>query len=460
MPRTTTSRAAAASIVLGLLAIPLARSSADDWPQWLGPRRDGVWRESGILEKLPEGGPRLRWRRAIGAGYSGPAVAGNRVYVTDRLLDAGARNPDDQFQRGSIPGKERVLCLDDADGGKVLWTYEYACAYTVSYPSGPRATPLASGGRVYSLGAEGMLVCLTSEDGKEVWKRDLRADYAKETPLWGFSASPLLDGRKLIALAGGDGSVVVALDKDSGKEIWRALSAAEPGYAPPTIIEAGGRRQLIVWHPEAVNGLDPETGALYWSQPFKVNNGLTISTPRRLGERLFVTSFYNGPLMLRLDPEKPAAAVAWRGESESEKRTDKLHAIMCTPFLSDGHIYGVCSYGQLRCLTMDKGERVWESLAPTAATGADGGRNDRWCNAFIVKHGDGGDRYFLAGEQGDLIIARLTPKGYEEISRARLVEPTGKAMGRNIVWSHPAFAHRAVYARNDRELVSYSLAAE
>src|SRR5262249_18833570 len=154
----------------------------------------------------------------------------------------------------------------------------------------------------------------------------------------------------------GQGSVAVAFHKDTGKEIWKALSAKEPGYCPPVIIEAAGKRQLIVWHPESVNALNPETGEVYWSVPFgseKLGGGkvmvkaaLTIPTPRLEGDLLFFTAFYDGPLMLKLDQDKPGAKVLWRGKRASERpdQTDGLHSIMSTPWLQGGYIYGVCSY--------------------------------------------------------------------------------------------------------------------
>ena len=440
-------------IALCLVVLGTGVACADDWPQWLGPQRDSIWRETGIMEKFPAGGLPVRWRAPLGGGYAGPAVAGGRVFVTDRLLPEHASNPADPFKREAVPGKERVLCFDEANG-KPLWTNEYACTYTISYPAGPRATPLVAGGKVYTLGAEGHLGCLDAASGKELWARDLKQDYGIRAPMWGFACNPLLDGQRLICLVGGAGSTVVAFDKDTGKELWRALSAKEPGYCSPVICEAGGRRQLIVWHPEALNSLDPETGRVYWSEPFTVKAGMTIATPRQLGDLLFVSAFYNGPLMMRLDAVKPAATVLWRGTSDSERKTDKLHCVMSTPFLEDGHIYGVCSYGQFRCLRADTGERLWESMAPAGAAAE---QNARWANAFIVKNGD---RFFLYNEKGDLIIARLSPRGYEEISRTHLLDPTNTAGGRHVVWSHPAFADRCVFARNDRELVCASLAAQ
>lgn len=445
------------SVALGaivLTSISAPSAMADDWPEWLGPRRDGIWRETGIIDAFPAAGARVRWRTPIGAGYAGPAVARGRVYVMDRVLESGVRLPDDPFQRGALPGFERLLCLEEATG-KLLWKHEYAVSYTVSYPSGPRVTPLVRDGRVYTLGAEGHVFALDAEKGIVLWTKSLREAYGVETPLWGFAATPLLDGNKLILLPGGKGTTVVALDRETGKELWRALEAREPGYAPPVIVEAGGRRQLIVWHPDALASLDPETGAPHWSVPFNVQSALTIATPRQEGDLLLVTSFYNGPLLVRLGKEAPSAEVVWRGTSSSEKKTDKLHAIMSTPFIADGHIYGVCSYGQLRCLELATGARVWETLQATGATGERGGINDRWANAFLVRQGG---RVWIANERGDLILARLTPAGYEELTRAHVIEPTNRAQNRDVVWAHPAFANRSAYLRNDKEVVCVSLA--
>ncbi|MBI2928755.1 MAG: PQQ-like beta-propeller repeat protein [Verrucomicrobia bacterium] len=431
------------------LLLGLQHAPADDWPQWLGPQRDGVWRETGIVEKFPDGGPKVRWRVPIGGGYAGPAVAGGRVYVTDRVLAPNNANPASGFDRRFIRGGERVLCLNEADG-RVSWQHEYDCPYDVDYPAGPRATPVVHQGKVYALGTMGNLFCLDTATGKEVWSRDFKKDFAAKTPAWGFAAHPLIDGRKLICLVGGEGSVAVAFDKDTGKELWRALSAPEPGYCPPMLHEFGGKRQLIIWHPASINALDPETGDVRWSQPCSIRSGLSIPTPRKDGDRLFLTSFYEGPMLLEIKDAQLPPRLVWRGQGKNERNTDGLHAIMCTPFLEGGYIYGVCSYGQFRCLKADTGERVWETFEPT------GGKEARWANCFIVKNGD---RFFLFSEKGDLIIAKLAPEKYVELSRAHLLNPSNSLPGREVVWSHPAFANRSVYARNDKDLVCVSLAA-
>jgi outer membrane protein assembly factor BamB len=443
------------TLILAFLAgnFLISAARADDWPQWLGPRRDAVWRETGILEQFPKDGPTVRWRTPIGAGYAGPAVAEGRVYVMDYLLAEGAKAPGNPFAKTKIPGKERVLCLDEASG-QILWKHEYECPYAVSYPAGPRTTPVIHGGKVYALGTMGDLLCLDAAKGNVLWSKNFPKDYQAPVPLWGFSASPLLDGEKLICLVGGEGSLVVALHKDSGKELWRSLTASEPGYSPPVIYDIGGKRQLIIWDPQAIHGLDPETGREYWSVPFEVKAGLTAPMARQDGDLLFVTAFYDGPLMLRLDPGMAKPAVVWKGKRHSEmpRLTDGLHSIIPTPYLKDGYIYGVCSYGELRCLKEDTGQRIWMTIAAT------GGKEERWANAFLVAQGN---RFFLFNEKGDLIIARLTPKGFDEVSRAHILEPTNMLVSpdRPVVWSHPAFANRSVYARNDKEIVCVSLAA-
>jgi outer membrane protein assembly factor BamB len=448
------------SVVFLAWGVLAARGRADDWPQWLGPSRDGVWRETGLLEKFPANGPKVRWRTPIGMGYAGPAVANGRVYVTDRVLPQGVQNPASGFTNQTVDGQERVRCLDESTG-KVLWTHSYDCTYrSLGYPSGPRTTPSVADGKVYTLGTMGDLHCLDADSGKVIWSKNFVQDYHGKLGTWGCASHPLVDGAKLICLVGGPDSVVVAFHKDTGKELWRALKAIQPGYAPPMIYEVGGQRQLILWDPESVNSLDPETGKVYWSVPFRIKAPpcMTISTPRVVGNHLFVTSFYDGSLMLKLNADKPGAEILWKakGRSEEADDTQALQSIISTPVLTEGHVYGVCSYGELRCLDAETGKRLWMTRQATTKDG----KPMRWANAFLVPQGD---RYFLFNELGDLIIARLTPQGYEEISRAHILEPTnGMAPppGRRVVWSHPAFANKSVYARNDKEIVCVSVAAE
>jgi outer membrane protein assembly factor BamB len=436
-------------------AVAVSAARADDWPQWLGPKRDGVWRETGLLDKFPKGGPRVLWRAEVHQGYAGPAVADGRVYLMDWKRATGDDGKPARPTRNGIPGTERVLCLDAANG-KLVWKHEYPCAYKVSYPNGPRTTPVVQDGKVYALGTMGDLFCFDAAGGKILWSKNFVKDYKAPVPVWGWAAHPLLDGDLLYCLVGGDKSAVVAFHKDTGKEVWKNLSAEEIGYSPPMIYEAGGKRQLIVWHTEAVNSLDPATGAVYWTQPYPTRGeprrpAVSIITPRRLGDLLFVSTYYHGPLMLKLAADRPAASVQWQGKSDNPAKPDGLHCLMCSPVLKDGHVYGVCATGELRCLKADTGEQLWQTYDFT------GGKKTDFAAAFLIPQGD---RFVIFNEQGELILAELTPKGHREIDRARLLEPTHAAYGRTVVWSHPAFADRCVFARNDKEIVCASLAAE
>lgn len=435
---------------VALLALSAGFARADDWPQWLGPQRDSIWRETGIIDKFPDGGPKVKWRAPVAGGYSGPAVAGGRVFVTDYSRSEG-KNTNSPNGRDRLAGKERVLCFDAAEG-KLLWKHEYDCTYNISYSCGPRCTPTVSGGKVYTLGAEGMLLCLDAARGTPLWSKDLKKEYKVETPLWGFCGHPLVDGQKLICLVGGEGSVAVAFDKDTGNELWRALSSKEPGYCPPTLIESNGKRQLLIWHPESINSLDPETGKSYWSVPLEPRYGMSISAPRKLDDYLFASGIGDTGAVLKLGlvklGDKPAADVVWRG-----RRDTAVYCANSTPFLEKDTIYGCdCNTGALRAVKLDTGERLWETFVPTT-----GKNRAQHGTAFIVKNGD---RFFLMSETGQLFIARLTPKAFEEIGHAKLLEPTGVAFGRDVLWSHPAFANRCIYARNDKELICVSLAAE
>jgi outer membrane protein assembly factor BamB len=439
--------------------IPLLRSGAaraDDWPQWLGPQRDGVWREDGILEKFPDKGPKRLWSFEIGGGYAGPAVAGGKVFVTDFVRNEGEKAPKGGFGKGILRGVERVWCLDAEKGTKV-WMHDYECPYRVSYAAGPRCTPTVDGERVYTLGTMGDLICFQAADGKVLWKHNFLKDYNASLPVWGFAAHPLVDGDKLICLVGGDeGRGVIAFNKMNGEIIWRALSMTEPGYCPPVIYPVGNARQLIIWHPKAVVGLDPESGKKLWNYPWEIQAGLSIPMPRLVDkDLLFLTSFYNGSTLLRLDTDKPGVSVVWKSKSKAgqtavqPENTVDLHSIMPTPWIENGYIYGVCSYGEFRCLELMTGKRIWETHQPTT------GQSTRWGNAFIIPHKD---RFFLFNEKGELIIAKLSPKGYEEIDRAQVIEPTNTLAGRPVVWVHPAFADKSMFVRNDKEVIRVSLA--
>lgn len=438
------------SLVAAAGLLVSSASLAADWPQWMGPNRDAVWSETGIIEKFPEGGPKVLWRREVGAGYAGPAVVGDRVYLMDYNTKADLK-PENFDRKKDIDGLERIVCLNASDGS-IVWTHKYSKKYTISYPSGPRCTPTVHEGKVYALGAEGDLWCLDAATGKVVWSKDFVKDYKAKSPMWGFCGHPLVDGDKLICVVGGKNACAVAFNKNDGKEIWKALDAKEPGYAPPTLIEAGGKRQLLIWHSEGLNALNPETGEKYWSSPLAVRMAMGIMAPRKSGDLLYAGGVWGAGLSLKLDSLKPAATESWR--SDPKVKTKGLYPMNMTPFVEDGVAYGVDQPGQMRAVKIETGEHLWENWLPV--TGKVENKKPVYCGtAFVVKNGD---RFFIFNELGELVIAKMDPKGYNELGRAKLLEPTGFYSGRNIVWSHPAFANKCCYARNDKEIVCVSLA--
>ena len=382
-------------------------------------------------------------------------MADGRVFVLDWQEDAQSRTLD---------GTERVVALDEVTGA-VLWTHEWHTSYRMlmaSYAVGPRATPTVDANRVYVVGATGRLFCLDVATGEVVWQKDYVEDYDTSVPTWGVASAPLVDGNTLIAVVGGEpDALVMAFNKQTGAEVWRAIEVVgEMGYGQPIIYEAGGTRQLIVWHAAALASLDPATGEVYWSQDWGARSGLSVATPVRNGDYLFVSQFYNGSMMMRLSQDRPAASVLWQGNARSElpDQTEGLHALITTPLIIDDHIYGVGRYGELRGLDAKTGKRLWMSDQMTAQA--------RWGAAFFVRHRD---RYFVNNDDGDLIIAQFTPEGYVELDRTRLITADGSSgaavrgrparFERPINWSHPAYANTHIVHRNNSEIIRVSLDA-
>jgi len=439
MPRSFRRPSAATAFMLACLAVGVAR--ADDWPQWMGPGRDNVWREEGVLARFPAGGPRVIWRTPIAGGYAGPAVANGRVFVTDYVTAADITKAN--FERETSTGTERVLCLDEATG-QVLWTHEYPVTYTISYPAGPRCTPTVDGDRVYTLGAEGDLRCLAVADGTVIWSRDLKHDYATKAALWGYASHPLVDGPRLVCVAGTDVAHAVAFDKHSGVEVWRAGTAPEQGYAPPVVIEHAGVRQLVFMKPDGIYAVDPETGTILWEAAYGADNGSIIMAPVQLGEHLYVGGFQEKNLLLKFRPDGRGVETVWRN-----KARHGISAVNVQPFAADGLLWGYHEKGELRAVAIPSGEIVWRGTGPLAERPVGSG------TAFIVRQAD---RVWMFAETGDLVIATLSRQGYEELDRARLLEPTNRAFGRDVVWCPPAFANRSIVVRNDREIIRVSLA--
>jgi outer membrane protein assembly factor BamB len=420
-------------IIIELLLI--LQGYATDWPQWRGPNRDGVWREKGIVQKFENKQLPALWRADIANGYSGPTVADGRVFVSDRLT----------FPQEA----ERVHCFD-AETGEIIWSCNYACEYEkVGYPDGPRAAVTINDGRAYFLGTTGNLLCFEAAKGAVLWGKNLKSEYEIQVPIWGIAAAPLVEDDLVIVHVGGkDNACLIAFDKVNGEERWRALN--DPAsYSAPIIIEQAGKRVLVCWTGASISGLDPTSGKIYWQHPFKpARMVINIATPVFENGYLFFSSFYDGSILLKTDPGKLAIEQVWQRRGASETNTDSLHCCISTPLIQGDYIYGVDSYGELRCLELLSGDRVWESLEAVPKA--------RWSNIHMVRHED---KIWMFNERGELIICKLSPEGFHEISRTKIIEPTTGQLGQRggVCWSHPAFAYKRIYVRNDRELLCIDL---
>lgn len=418
---------------------PAPESPGQDWPQWRGARRDGVWRETGIAETFEGGVLPLRWRQPIGSGYTGPTVAGGRVYVMDR-------------QKEPAPA-ERVLCFD-ARTGASIWSHAYDCVYSdFSYTAGPRASVTVHEGRAYALGAAGHFHCLDAADGRVIWKRDLRAEHRIRMPRWGIAAAPLVEGDLVVTQIGGAGDgCVVALDLATGRDRWKALPD-EAAYSAPIAIDQAGHRVVVACVADRVVGLEAATGKLLWSYDMPGSQWpITIATPVVEGDLLFVTTAHVGAALVRLRADRPAVDEVWRRNGRKERSPDTLHSAITTPLVLNGRIFGAQSRGEMRCLELLTGKRLWEDTRPNPP--------NTHSTFHLVRHGERGDRAWIFNEKGELILARLTGSGYEELARAKLIDPTKLQLPRGVTWSHPAFAYRHVFARNDQELVCADLSAK
>jgi outer membrane protein assembly factor BamB len=429
-----------------LLSLPTPLRG-EDWAGWMGSDRDGVYRETGIVDEIPENGLPIKWRKPVSAGYAGPAAVDGRVFVFDYQTESGKafNNPG---QRANLQGKERLTALDAATGDQI-WQHAYDCPYSVSYPAGPRCTPTIDGDRVYTLGSEGDLKCLQTASGEVVWSRQLKRDFNAEVPIWGFTSHPLVDGDLLYCMVGGAGQGIVAFDKISGEVRWKTLSV-NAGYCPPSIIRAGGTRQLIVFHPQAVESLNPEDGSKYWQVPIKPSYDMSIARPVVEGNLMFASAIHNEAVLIELDSQQPAAKELWRGEPKGA-----VHSSNSTPLFVDGVIYGTdCNEGALIAVDSKDGSRLWKSFE---ATKPGEKRFIKHGTAFITRIGNT-NRHLLMSETGELLMAKLTRSGYQSLGRFQAVQPTNESFGRPVVWSHPAYADRTAYIRNDKEIVAVDLA--
>ncbi|HEX2746692.1 MAG TPA: PQQ-binding-like beta-propeller repeat protein [Verrucomicrobiales bacterium] len=429
-------------ILFSVLAFAASSLHAEDWPKWLGPRGDSTWNDTGLITKFPAEGAKVLWRAPIANGYSGPAVSGGKVYATDFQIASGKvdANPGG---RTAVSGTERIVCLDEKTGEQ-KWEHHWKTDINLSFPNGPRCSPVVDGGTVFALGAEGHLAAVNAADGKVLWEKELKKEYKCESPLWGYAAIPLVHGDLVYTLAGGPGTAAVALDRKTGKEVWRALDTKDIGYAPPVLTKRDGKDELLIWLPNGLNGLDPATGKVHWSQPYNATYGMSIMTPRVTSEGVFVGSMQKKSMMVK--PGKEKAEVIWEG-SPNQALAPKNG----TPVVVGDFLYGCDTDGELRCFKAATGERLWSTQEIMSNKKVGSG------TFFMARTPQ---QWVIFNDSGELILADLSPSGYKEASRAKILSAETPSMGRTVVWSHPAFANQCVFARNDKELICVSLAAK
>ena len=413
-----------AALALSVL-LPIT-GQAEDWPQWRGPNRDGVWNETGIVESFPTNGLKIAWRAPVGPGFSSPVVAQGRVLLTDS-------------QVARPKARERILCFDTRSG-RGLWTHSYEVdyaewAFDPKNPFGPRSTPLVHGSKVFALGARGRLCCLDVRNGKVIWERNLE-NKSKDSA---FTPSPLVEGNLLILALDGlpPGPCVLALDQDSGQEIWKALDEVAT-FSSPIVVTAAGKKQLIVWTEKSINSLDPMTGKPFWQKRYLGTGTYAVPTPVSHGDLLLV----NG-MMFKLDSETPGASVLWPDGKPPSRRTTSDTS---TAMFRGGHLFTCNLSGELVCIEAKSGRIVWATNKVTDATGG--------ASIHITPNGKSA---LLFNDKGELIRASLTATGYTEIGRALLLQPTFPHGPRKMAWTPPAYADRRVFARSDEELVCASL---
>lgn len=411
------------------------KNSLEDWPQWMGPERKDIWHLDIQKESLDKGDFKKIWEVPVGTGYCGPSVSNGKVYLMDYV--------------GHTEKSERVLCFDAISGEKV-WEYAYQCPYSgVGYPTGPRASVLIEDERAYSFGTMGDLHCFDAGTGKLLWHVEASKEYELGLPVWGLAASPLMEKDLLIVQLGArPDACLVAFDRMSGREVWRALSD-QASYSAPIVIDQAGKRVLVCWTGDNLAGLNPGTGKVYWKIPFVRRQGIiNIATPAFDSPYIFLSSFWDGSMLIKLDQENQDAALLWTRAGESERNTDALHCVISTPIIQGDHIYGVDSYGEFRCLELMTGDRIWtdDRLVPKG----------RWANAHFTRQGE---NIWAFNELGDLVLGKVSPKGFQDMGRVNLAEPVAVSPNPRggINWSHPAYAGRYIYARSDAKLVCYEL---
>lgn len=405
MTRTRTL-AILALAALGAAAAAGAAGKETDWPRFRGPAQDGLSAETGLLKAWPETGPRLVWRKPIGGGYSSVAVRGDRLYT-------GAAEGD----------SEVVLCLN-RETGETIWKAGIGPKFVGDFGDGPRATPTLDGERVFMTSGKGRLVALEAADGAKVWEVDLPEAYGTRVPMFGFSASPVIDGDLLVLEVGGtEKRGIVAFEKATGKQRW-AAEEGSAGYSTVTIVTIGGVRQYVLLRGNGeIVALTP-AGQVHWKHKwipggivmpvFAPPNRLFFSSPDDAGSILLEISTVDG---------KASAKEVWASRGMKNHFNGSV--------LVGGHLYGFDN-ATLKCVRVADGETTWvqRGYGKGSITSADG-------------------MLYVLGDQGQLLLVEANPKAYTEKGRVKALE--GRA------WTSPTIAGGRLYVRDFDEVASYDL---
>lgn len=405
------------ALSLFLVAVPGVNAQENSWPQHLGPARNGISAEKGLLDAWPAAGPKEVWRVDGGVGMSGLAISGGRLFTLAQL-----------------EGQQGVVAHNAATGA-VIWRTAVAPAYENQMGDGPRATPTVADNTVFAFTGEGILVALSAPEGKILWSHNTLKELAGRPADYGMACSPLVVGKLVIVTVGAPNATVVAYDTKSGKLEWKAGSDTT-GYSSPALLKVGGREQVVVHSGSAVLGLEPKSGAVLWRYPYVTDFSCNIATPIAVDGNVFVSSGENhGCVLLALKPSGDSFDVSEVWSSQGPKSV--LRNEWQTSILLDGHLYGMDNVGgagpitHLTCIDAGTGERVWQETRF--------GKGN-----FIAADG----KLFMSSLRGELIVARAAPTGYDEIGRSTVVGSTRQA---------PALAGGLLYLRDNNEIVCFDV---
>lgn len=386
----------------------------DDWPQWRGKQRDGISQEQDLLQDWPAAGPKLVWMsKEVGLGYSGPAVVGNRIYIMGAKKDVSY-----------------LFCRDAATGDEI-WRCEMGETYRNNWGDGPRGTPTVDGDRVYALAGFGELVCANVEDGKIVWQLSLVEDLEGTVPVWGYSESPLIEGNRLICTPGGDKGAIAALDKMTGKVLWRTEELTETAhYASVIPAKFSPLPHLVQLTQEQVVGFSASDGKVLWTTPWPGRTAV-IPTPVVTENRVYVSSGYGvGDKLMSLAADKGGVTAT---EVYATKTMKNHHGGV---ILVNGHLYGFSDGTGWLCQDLETGAEVWSE-------------RDRLGKGCLT-YGDG--RFYCLGEgDGEVALIEASAKGWQEHGRFKLTPQTKRRKPDGRIWTHPVISDGKLYLR-DQEL--------